>query len=162
MSIFVIVGVLFEGAFSLWVYIKLLSRLQLGLSHFADRKFRHNFQDRICYVCACGENIENNRLTPLLREPSLCKKNSVSKDKSNWWEHCKLILKPFSFNTFSQCSCVRYCTRHIYKEKKQTNIVTKSWSNQIWRCLAISASELWRMDQILASSHYLHRTDSDA
>ena len=38
--------------------IKLLARLRLGLSLLNNRKFRHNFQDRINPVCSCAHDIE--------------------------------------------------------------------------------------------------------
>ena len=34
--------------------LKLLTRLRLGLSHLRYHKFRHNFQDCINPICACG------------------------------------------------------------------------------------------------------------
>ena len=38
--------------------LKLLTRLRLGLSHLRCHKFRHNFQDCINPICACGLEIE--------------------------------------------------------------------------------------------------------
>ena len=38
--------------------LKLLTRLRLGLSHLRYYKFRHNFQDCINAICACGLEIE--------------------------------------------------------------------------------------------------------
>ena len=38
--------------------LKLLTRLHLGLSHLRYHKFRHNFQDCINPICACGVEIE--------------------------------------------------------------------------------------------------------
>ena len=38
--------------------LKLLTRLRLGLSHLRYHKFRHNFQDCINPLCACGLEIE--------------------------------------------------------------------------------------------------------
>ena len=38
--------------------LKLLTRLRLGLSHLCYHKFRHNFQDCINPICACGIEIE--------------------------------------------------------------------------------------------------------
>ena len=38
--------------------LKLLTRLQLGLSHLGDHKFRHNLQDCVSPMCYCGQNIE--------------------------------------------------------------------------------------------------------
>ena len=35
-----------------------LTRLRLGLSHFGDHKFRHNFQDCVSPMCSCGQDIE--------------------------------------------------------------------------------------------------------
>ena len=36
----------------------------LGLSHFADQKFRHNFQDCLEPTCSCGLEIRNNHPFP--------------------------------------------------------------------------------------------------
>ena len=38
--------------------IKLLTRLQVGLSHLHECKFRHNFQDSLDPFCNCGQHIE--------------------------------------------------------------------------------------------------------
>ena len=38
--------------------LKLLTRLQLGLSHLDDHKFRHNFQYCVSPMCYCGQDIE--------------------------------------------------------------------------------------------------------
>ena len=38
--------------------IKLLKRLQLGLSHLRDHKFRHCFQDTLNLLCDCGNDTE--------------------------------------------------------------------------------------------------------
>ena len=38
--------------------IKLLTRLQLGLSHLRDRKFRHCFQDTPNPLCDCSNDTE--------------------------------------------------------------------------------------------------------
>ena len=38
--------------------LKLLARLHLGLSHLRYHKFRHNFQDCINPICACGLEME--------------------------------------------------------------------------------------------------------
>ena len=38
--------------------LKLLTRMRLGLSHLADHKFRHTFQDRLNPICSCGQEIE--------------------------------------------------------------------------------------------------------
>ena len=38
--------------------LKLLTRMRLGLSHLADHKFRHNFQDCLNPICSCGKKIE--------------------------------------------------------------------------------------------------------
>ena len=32
--------------------------MRLGLSHFADHKFRHTFQDCLNPICSCGQEIE--------------------------------------------------------------------------------------------------------
>ena len=34
--------------------LKLLTRMRLDLSHLADPKFRHNFQDCLNPICSCG------------------------------------------------------------------------------------------------------------
>ena len=38
--------------------IKLLTRLQVGLSHLCEQKFRHNFQDSLSPFCNCSWHIE--------------------------------------------------------------------------------------------------------
>ena len=38
--------------------LKLLTRLQLGLSHLRYHKFKHNFLDTINPLCSCGSDIE--------------------------------------------------------------------------------------------------------
>ena len=38
--------------------LTLLTRLQLGLSHLGDHKFRHNFQDCVFPMYCCGQDIE--------------------------------------------------------------------------------------------------------
>ena len=38
--------------------LKLLTRMRLGLSHLANHKFRHNFQDCLNPICSCGQEIE--------------------------------------------------------------------------------------------------------
>ena len=38
--------------------LKLLTRLQLGLGHLGDHKFRHNFQECVSPTCYCGQDIE--------------------------------------------------------------------------------------------------------
>ena len=38
--------------------LKSLTRMKLGLSHLADHKFRHNFQDCLNPICSCGQEIE--------------------------------------------------------------------------------------------------------
>ena len=40
--------------------LKFLTRIGLGLSHLADHKFRHNFQDCVYPVCSCGQEIETS------------------------------------------------------------------------------------------------------
>ena len=38
--------------------LKLLTRMRLDLSHLADSKSRHNFQDCLSPICSCGQEIE--------------------------------------------------------------------------------------------------------
>ena len=40
--------------------LKFLTRIRLGLSHLADLKFRHNFQDCINPACSCCQEIETS------------------------------------------------------------------------------------------------------
>ena len=40
--------------------LKLLTRLQLGLSHLNDHKFNHNFRDWINSLCSSSLSVENN------------------------------------------------------------------------------------------------------
>ena len=41
--------------------IKLLTRLQVGLSHLHEHKFRHNFQDSLDPFCNCSRHIETTQ-----------------------------------------------------------------------------------------------------
>ena len=34
--------------------VKIITRLQLGLSHLQDHKFKHSFQDCLNPICSCG------------------------------------------------------------------------------------------------------------
>ena len=40
--------------------LKFLTRIRHGLSHVADHKFKHNFQDCVNPICSCGQGIENS------------------------------------------------------------------------------------------------------
>ena len=40
--------------------LKLLTCLQLGLSHLNNHKFNHNFKDCINPLCSCSLSVENN------------------------------------------------------------------------------------------------------
>ena len=40
--------------------IQLLTRLRLGLSHFRDHKFEHNFKNTLNPICNCDEDIETS------------------------------------------------------------------------------------------------------
>ena len=40
--------------------LKFLIWLRLGLSHLADHKLRHNFQDWLNPICSCGQEIETS------------------------------------------------------------------------------------------------------
>ena len=55
--------------------LKLLTRMRLGLSHLADHKFRHNFQDYLNLICSCGQEIETKSFPSSLSQLPLCKKN---------------------------------------------------------------------------------------
>ena len=44
--------------------LKFPTRIRLGLSHLADHKFSHNFQDCINSVCSCGQEIETSTHFP--------------------------------------------------------------------------------------------------
>ena len=39
--------------------LKLLTIMQLGLSHLAEHKFNHDFQDCLNHICSCGQEIES-------------------------------------------------------------------------------------------------------
>ena len=45
--------------------LKLLTRLQLGLSHLRYHKFKHNFLDTINPLCSCGSDIETTLHFPI-------------------------------------------------------------------------------------------------
>ena len=36
----------------------MITRLQLGLSHLRDHKFKHSFQDCLNPICSCGTEVE--------------------------------------------------------------------------------------------------------
>ena len=38
--------------------LEILTRIALGLSHLADHRFRHNFQDCVNPICSCGREIK--------------------------------------------------------------------------------------------------------
>ena len=38
--------------------VNLLTRLQLGLSHLREYKFKHSFQDKLNPFCRCGKEVE--------------------------------------------------------------------------------------------------------
>ena len=38
--------------------VKLLTRLQLGLSHLREHKFKHSFQDTLNPLCSCGKELK--------------------------------------------------------------------------------------------------------
>ena len=38
--------------------VKLLTRLQLGLSHLQKHKFKHSFQDTLNPLCSCAKEVE--------------------------------------------------------------------------------------------------------
>ena len=40
------------------IWIKLITRLRLGLSHLGDHKFKYNFLDCLNLVCCCDKDIE--------------------------------------------------------------------------------------------------------
>ena len=39
--------------------IRLITRLSVGMSHFREQKFKHNFQDCLNPICSCGLDIES-------------------------------------------------------------------------------------------------------
>ena len=43
--------------------LKILTRMRLGLSHLADHKFRHNFQDCLNPIYSCGQEIEQQAIS---------------------------------------------------------------------------------------------------
>ena len=47
----------FEGG------LKFLTRMRLGLSHLADHRFRHNFQDCLNPIYSCGQEIEQQAIS---------------------------------------------------------------------------------------------------
>ena len=44
---------------TMFIILKLLTRLRLGFSHLNEHRFRHNFQDRLNPLCSCSLDIEN-------------------------------------------------------------------------------------------------------
>ena len=65
--------------------LKLLTRMRLDLSHLADHKFRHNFQDCLNPICSCGGVARRSKrkvisfFTVSLSQLQLCKKKHFLK-----------------------------------------------------------------------------------
>ena len=57
--------------------LKFLIKLKLRLSHLADHKFRHNFQDNINSNCSCGQEIETLTHFPLHCSNFHCAKQTL-------------------------------------------------------------------------------------
>ena len=45
--------------------------MRLGLSHLANHKFRHNFQDCLNPICSCGQEIETTEVIDYCIIPSI-------------------------------------------------------------------------------------------
>ena len=41
------------------IRIKYITRIQLGLSHLREHKFKHSFQDTLNSICNCGNDVES-------------------------------------------------------------------------------------------------------
>ena len=39
--------------------LRLITRLRVGMSHFREHKFKHNFQDCLNPICSCGLDIKS-------------------------------------------------------------------------------------------------------
>ena len=89
--------------------LKLLARLQLGLSHLRYHKFKHNFLDTINPLCSCGSDIET-ALHFLLYYPNFmqCRNtllSEISENNSELITRNDLALTEtllFGNNSFSQ------------------------------------------------------------
>ena len=46
-------------------YIRLITRLRIGMSHLCEHKFKQNFQDCLNPICSCGLDIESTSHFPL-------------------------------------------------------------------------------------------------
>ena len=57
-------------------------RIRLGLSHLADHKFRHNFQDCVNPVCSCDQEIETSTHFLLHRSNYHCARQILFKIES--------------------------------------------------------------------------------
>ena len=70
--------------------LTLLTRLQLGLSHLGDHKFRYNFQDFVSPMCSCGQDIETTTHF-LLHCPNhhCARKTLFHKINQVKWKHLK-------------------------------------------------------------------------
>ena len=90
--------------------LKLLTRLRLCLSHLRYYKFRHNFQDCINPICACGLEIET-RTHFLLHCPLFqCARQSLltnikKTDESILKKHDELITKTLLYGDKFDLSC---------------------------------------------------------
>ena len=58
------------------------TRIRLGLSHLADHKFRHNFQDCVNPVCSCDQEIETSTHFLLHRSNYHCARQTLFKIES--------------------------------------------------------------------------------
>ena len=82
--------------------VKCLARIRLGLSLFADHKFRHNFQDYVNPSCSCGQDIQT--LTHFLLQSSNypCARQIIFKkvnkiDSATLKQNDQVTTKPLSF-----------------------------------------------------------------
>ena len=102
--------------------LKIITRLQLGLSHLRFHKFKHCFQDTLNPICNCGTvetttlpNFSNERLTFFDKLQSI-DANISSKDNSNI---SKLLLYGYhSFNDEKNTSVLTASVKYIISTKR--------------------------------------------
>ena len=113
--------------------LKLLTRLRLGLSHLRYHKLRHNFQECIYPICACG--LEKETKThfllhcPLFQCARQCLLANIKKiDESILKKHDKLITKILLYgdNKFDLS-----CNKSIISSAIEFVVSTERFSNSL-------------------------------
>ena len=108
---------------------KLLTRLRLGLSHLRYHKFRHNFQDFINPICACGLEIETTTHLllhcPLFQSARQSFLINIKKiDESILKKHDKLDM------AMTNLACL-VCNKSMISSTIELIVSTKGFSNSL-------------------------------